>query len=111
MMNLPSDSANRSSLSVGNDKSIDFVGILAQMKKKMQENGESKTEMIKLFEKIKSEPQLSHDPHKMRVLKTKIDKSYLSILGKPTISKDEIFKHKIEINKFLDEFITPAGPK
>lgn len=64
------------------------MAILAELKKKMEENGESKNEMIKLFGKIKSEPVLTYDPQKMRSLKTKIDKSYVSVLGKNPITKE-----------------------
>lgn len=40
-----------------------------------------------MFEKIKNEPKIEYDGSKARILKTKIDKSYLGLLSKQTISK------------------------
>lgn len=45
----------------------------------------------------------------MRVLKTKIDKSYLKLIGKEAITKEEILRHKIEVNKILDEVLVNSG--
>jgi hypothetical protein len=41
------------------------------------------------------------------VLKTRIDKVYIPMIAKASITKEELMKQKIEINKILDEVICP----
>ncbi len=38
-------------------------------------------------------------------MKTRIDKSYLQLLGKQQITKEDIFKQKIDVNRILDEVV------
>ena len=41
------------------------------------------------------------DASKLRVIKTRIDKVYIPLITKTRITKDELMKLKIEINKKL----------
>jgi hypothetical protein len=56
---------------------------------------------------MRLEPKVELDASKLRVLKTRIDKVYIPMIGKGSISKEELMKQKIEINKILDEVICP----
>ena len=80
--NPPTDSKFKSTVSFNTVKSIDLISVLASIKKKIEENGQSKNDIRKLFDKIRREPQLDFDPNKVRVLKTKIDRSYLGLMTK-----------------------------
>lgn len=45
------------------------------------------------------------DPNRVRVLKTKIDRIYLVLIANETITKEQLLKHKIELNKILDDVL------
>lgn len=60
-----------------------------------------------LVGKVNDEPLSELSTKNARALKTRIDKSYLAILRKHQVTKDEIFKHKLEVNKIIDEIVAP----
>jgi hypothetical protein len=83
----PCDSRIKSNLSFASEKSSDMIHILSSMKKNMESSGMSKSDIRRLFDKIKTEPEFEMDPNRVRVLKTKIDRIYLALISNETITK------------------------
>ena len=71
----------------------------------MESSGMSKSDIRMLFDKIKTEPEFEMDPNRVRVLRTKIDRIYLALIANETITKEQLLKHKIELNKILDDVL------